>query len=110
MAYFQGYGYSEDFTQHMTALIRQIHQSPVTVRLTVGGDAICSHCPNLVDGSCTSCGKVECYDRAVLDACGLHENDVLDAEAFLHTVRQRILKQGKRPSICGGCQWNELCR
>lgn len=109
MAYFQGHGYNEAFTAHMTTLIRQLTLSPMRVRLTVGGDDVCSHCPNLLEGHCTSCGKVEAYDHAVLNCCGLQEGTVLEAGDFFQLVRKQILEPGKRSEICGNCQWNALC-
>lgn len=109
IAYFQGHGYSEDFTAHLSDLIRRIREENVTVTLTVGRDDVCAHCPNLADGVCTSCGKVEDYDRRVLELCGLKEGKPMEAADFLETVRQRVLLLGKRSSICGKCQWSGLC-
>lgn len=109
MAYFQGHGYSEAFTAHMTSLVRQLRSTPVVVRLTAGGDDVCACCPNLVDRVCTSCGKVEQYDLEVLTRCGLQEGDSLPASDFFRLVRERILEPGKRAEICGNCQWSALC-
>lgn len=110
MAYYQGHGYSEEFNAHMSALLHRFQTESVVLRLTVGGDAVCAACPNLSEGRCTSCGRVEQYDKSVLELCGLEENRALDSDAFFSLVRKRILHAGKRPEICGVCQWNGLCQ
>ena len=79
------------------------------VRLTVGTDAVCSHCPNNHGGVCHKPERVAGYDRAVLELCGLAEGQVLPFGAFTGLVQEKILAAGLRPGICKGCQWNEVC-
>lgn len=108
MAYFVGHGYSDGFTAHMGALLAALKpESPV--RLVVGADAVCGACPNNTGGLCDKPELVASYDRAVLDLCGLGEGDELSFGQFTALVEERILSQGRRASICGDCQWNDLC-
>jgi len=108
LAYFVGEGYSEGFTAHMARFIAAMSQD-TPVRLTVGTDAVCSHCPNNYGGICDKPELVAEYDRGVLELCGLAEGTVLSFGEFTALVQQRILTPGLRSKICGGCQWDALC-
>lgn len=70
---------------------------------------ICERCPNNIQGTCTTAQKVARYDRDVLLQCNLTEGMVLPFEEFLSQVRENILCAGKRESICGNCQWSDIC-
>ena len=108
MAYFVGRGYSGGFSAHMAALLEALApESPV--RLTVGTDAVCAACPNNTDGLCDKPELVAGYDRAVLELCGLGEGYILSFGDFTALVQERILDQGIRREICGGCQWDGIC-
>jgi hypothetical protein len=109
LAFFQGKGYSEGFTGHMQELKDYFETDP-QVRLVVATDEICRACPHNQSGVCRSAHKVERYDRAVLEACGLEEGQVLPFLTFSRLVRERILETGRRSGICGDCQWNGVCR
>lgn len=108
MAYFAGYGYSDGFTAHMGALLASLAPE-TTVRLTVDTDRVCSACPNNRNGVCEKPELVAAYDNAVLALCGLQAGETLPFGRFTELVQGRILTPGLRPSICGGCQWNDLC-
>ncbi len=108
-AYFQGNGYSEEFTRRMTEILRQMKLDEPLVRLTVGGDAICAGCPNLMNGVCVQRDKVAGYDKKVLELCGLEEGAVLPASRFRRLVREAILDKGLRERVCGDCQWSAIC-
>ena len=79
------------------------------VKLTVGGDAICSACPNLKGKICATADQVAEYDRKVLLLCGLQENESLSFAEFTEKVEKLILQTGKRKDICGNCQWDGIC-
>jgi len=109
MAFFVGEGYSDDFSRHMAQTLTALLEGG-TVQLTCAVDAVCQYCPENQDGQCRKPGLVAGYDRAVLDRCGLEEGEVLPFAAFVGLVQERIIAPGLRESICGGCQWNALCR
>ncbi len=108
-SFFQGKGYSGEFTENMWKMKERLAQNP-KVALVCGTDDVCAHCPNNQEGVCNSSEKVEAYDRQVLALCGLSENESLYWDAFATLVQRQIIASGRRESICGDCEWNELCR
>lgn len=108
LAFFQGKGYSNEFTQHMAKIQEQLSHNP-TVCITNQLDVICGACPNHHDGICQTQDKVAEYDRQVLDQCGLTAGTVMPYRDFQQLVNERILLMGKREEICGDCQWTALC-
>lgn len=108
LAYFAGHGYSDGFTVHMGKILSSL--APETpVQLTVGTDCVCAACPNNRNDVCDKPELVAAYDSAVLRLCDLREGQVLPFGRFTELVQSRILAPGLRPSVCGGCQWNEIC-
>lgn len=109
LAYFIGNGYSSGFTAHMQEML-DIFMGNAEIRLVVQTDEICSACPNSQAGSCLTAEKVAQYDRAVLEACGLEEGQEMTFPEFASAVQEKVISTGKRPEICGSCQWDEICR
>lgn len=108
-SFFQGKGYSGEFTENMWKMKESLAQNP-EVLLVCGTDDVCAHCPNNHGGVCESMEKVADYDAQVLALCGLYENDRLRWNDFAALVRGKIITAGRREHVCGGCQWSELCR
>lgn len=109
LAYFRGAGYSEGFTAHMAAVKERLEQG-ASVLLTGGADEICEACPNRRGDQCQTAEKVGRYDDGVFAACGLRPGDSLPYSEFAQLVRKKILCTGLRQSICGDCEWSDLCR
>ena len=101
--------------ENMAAMKERLEENP-EVTLLCGADDVCACCPNNQAGRCTDedtglpSDKAEAYDRQVLYCCGLPEGTKIRWKDFAASVQQNILSPGKREEICGGCQWNELCR
>lgn len=108
LAYFRGYGYSDEFGRHMGEMLK-IFEKNIPVILTCAVDEICSACPNNQDHLCTEARRVEQFDRGVLELCGLEEGKEMLFLDFVKKVQKRILSSGRRPQICGNCRWNEIC-
>lgn len=108
IAFFQGKGYSSEFTEHMSRMIHMLDSNPM-VCVTAKTDAICLKCPNNILGLCETESKVAEYDRQVLLRCGLRDGTVMPYADFKKTVYENILLTGKREEICGNCQWTDLC-
>ena len=108
LAFFQGKGYSSEFTKHMAQMKRRLEENPL-VCITGQTDVICSACPNNENGSCVTAEKVARYDRQVLKRCNLAEGQVMPFFDFEKLVYDNILLPGKRKEICGNCQWNCYC-
>ena len=108
--YFNGKGYSEQFTSHMVSMKILLNNENPLICVVSHTDCICSQCPHNGSGHCTSFDKTERYDKAVLACCELSENNQLPFRDFQLLVLNKIILPGKRSEICGDCQWNELCR
>ena len=108
LAFFEGKGYSSEFTKHMGEMKRLLSENPV-VSIVAETDDICSFCPNNEKGSCTSLKKVAGYDHAVLSLCGLRAGAKIPFKVFEKLVDERILSAGRRKEICAGCQWEDIC-
>lgn len=108
VAFFQGKGYSDEFTAHMSEIIHRLEHHP-TIRISTQTDAICEKCPNNQRGICEAESKVAEYDRQVLKRCGLSDGMIIPYADFKKAVYENILLPGKREEICGNCQWSEIC-
>lgn len=114
-SYFRGKGYSGEFTENMWKIKKELSKNPEVI-LLCGTDDVCARCPNNRFGVCTggdsetSSGKAEYYDRQVLALCGLTEGTKIRWNDFAAAVQTHILAPGKRAGICGGCEWDWLCR
>lgn len=109
MAFFVGEGYSDAFSRHMGEVLAALLKGG-GVRLCCAVDQVCAACPENEGGLCRKPEQVAGYDRAVLRLCGLREGAELPFADFTALVQRRIIAPGLREDICGGCQWNELCR
>lgn len=110
IGYFRGNGYSPAFVENMQRVIARLEKEDPAVTLVCGGDVLCASCPHDAFGRCDSADKVDRYDAAVLRLCGLREGDRARWSYLRRLVVERILRPDLRPSVCGGCQWETLCR
>lgn len=108
-AFFQGKGYSNGFTAHMTEVQMQLAQNPM-VEVINSGDLVCEKCPNFSGHICDTPKKVQRYDDQVLSLCALTPGTQLPWMEFSQLVQENILRPGKREEICGDCQWSSLCK
>ena len=110
MALFSGHGYSEAFSQNMSAVIESLQKSE-SLRLNAGPDEICARCPNLLPGGGCALGTedVSRRDKAAFSALGAAPGE----ELTWQQARERLLAlDGERfQQVCGGCRWAEegLC-
>ena len=109
--FYEGKGYSEDFTDHMGRIIREMESDPSRkIWLKVETDIVCENCPNNEAGKCTTADKVKRYDEEVLKACSLAEGDEITFAEFIELVKAQIIDTGIRSDICGDCSWDYICR
>lgn len=108
MTFFQGKGYSSEFTAHMGKVIDEMKENPM-VCLLPETDVVCQKCPNNLDGLCNTAEKVARYDEQVLSLCSLTAGQTLLFADFQKKVFDNILSCGKRETVCGDCQWTDLC-
>lgn len=108
ICFFEGQGYSNEFTKHMAEIVHKLGENPL-VCISDETDIICQKCPNNQSGICETAAKVAEYDRQVLLQCGLATEAVLPFAEFQAKVYEKIIHSGKRETICGDCQWNAIC-
>ena len=108
LAFFQGKGYSDEFTAHMRRIKSDLEGNP-QVCIINETDDICTHCANNLSGNCETPEKVAGYDNKVLELCQLETGTELAWNDFERLVKSNILDMGKRKEICGDCQWDALC-
>ncbi len=109
--FYEGKGYSEEFTDHMGSVIRELEADPSQlIRLKVDTDIVCENCPNNEAGVCSTNDKVKRYDEEVLRAVGLADGDEISFAKFVELVKARIIDAGIRSDICGDCSWDYICR
>ena len=90
--FYEGKGYSADFTDHMGRVIKEFEADPEQkVVLRSETDIVCENCPNNEGGVCTTQDKVLRYDREVLKACGLCDGSVISFREFSGIVRNKII-------------------
>lgn len=109
---FQGYGYSKDFTDHMASIINQIQKnSHSRIKVVVGVDLICKHCPNRVENVCKQDDAVNqktcLMDSLTIQKLGLKEGSVIKASSIYFLVKK--LEKDDVMSICGVCSWRSKC-
>lgn len=108
---FVGRGYSEEFVEHMTLVKRQLTANPLTPITLVSGadDHLCAHCPNCVDGQCTS-EKPALFDKlveeklAVLSRCQEPVPVLEGIPDELHITEDLLA------TCCPRCEWQGLCK
>lgn len=109
--FYEGKGYSEEFTQKMDELINQIHLNPkMLIRLHSDVDVLCDSCPNNIESECITNNKVKQLDEKVLSYCDMKSGQVLSIHDFLQTVKEMILEKELHPSLCSDCEWYSICK
>lgn len=109
LAFFRGKGYSEDFVKNMVR-VKAALEAGERVYLVESRDAVCAACPNWQGDRCATEEKVCRYDRAVLDLCALEPGQTLSYPELRAAADNYILRAGLRETVCGDCQWTEICR
>ncbi|MBR1723987.1 MAG: DUF1284 domain-containing protein [Ruminococcus sp.] len=108
--FFEGKGYSAEFTENMGRIADTLKAGDPPIELTLSADIICAVCPHNIDGACDSADKVARYDNAVLRAAGLEQGSTLRWSELSQLVSENILSRGKLNRICGDCAWFDICR
>ena len=108
LAFFKGSGYCNTFVEHMNVIKNDLEDNPV-VCITQIVDEICSVCPNNINGICNSNKKVLKYDSRVLELCKIERNTIIPFKDFQQLVFNNIINVGKRNTVCGDCEWSDIC-
>ena len=107
---FVGHGYSEEFVLHMTLVKNRLNADPHTpIVLVKGADELCAHCPNCVDGHCTS-ENPALFDRLVSERLTGERLTAQAAPALLSGIPDSLqINEALLDACCPGCEWKELC-
>lgn len=96
MRYFQGCGYSDEFTENMRYVISNLKNDSEVI-LTRGCDDICRKCPNNSKNMCCDGEKVKSYDSAVISSCNLDFDKVYEYGCLYSLVENNIIKKRYAP-------------
>jgi hypothetical protein len=107
---FGGRGYDYRFVANMEEVVENL-RSPegLAVRIGVGCDDICAHCPNAVRGLCKDHDSVVEKDRSAALFLDLPDEGTFQAGPLLERVEERLLSLDDIRLVCGECEWAELC-
>lgn len=108
IAFFEGKGYDDNFVENMGKVIITLTGNP-NVTIVADEDIVCVACPNNNNGICDCSEKVDRYDKIVLRLCGMPSNTTMPWEVYKTLVKQKIIKAGKLRTVCGDCQWANIC-
>lgn len=112
IAFFKGKGYSDEFVSNMTNIVSALKENKDTpISLVSGEDDLCAHCPNNQNGICTAEDKSSKYDQLTLTALGIDTNShsAITYSTLRALADEKIINCGNRESVCGDCQWTDLC-
>ena len=108
ISFFEGKGYSDDFTSNMSKMIALLEENP-NVRIIDHTDEICKACPHDRSGVCDSSEKVRKYDNAVMKLCHIESGAKMSWNEFRQLVLKHIILENKLADVCGDCQWYDIC-
>lgn len=107
---FQGYGYSNEFVDNMSKVIKYIKENKnENIKLIDNCDDICSACTNNINGQCDDFYKVDAMDKKVLNKLSLKSGEVVKLNELFALVNEKIKDKRSAQEICGACSWHEKC-
>lgn len=111
---FRGLGYNDAFVRKMTEVVLQLQSNPeLQLKAIDFPDVLCNHCPNLINGECSSSGsdisekKVQEMDRAVIQILDLKREEIYTVDKINKKLKERFNKEAF-DYVCGDCQWRSL--
>ena len=107
---FQGYGYSEEFTENMTEVNEKRKSANTTITLTNSPDDICKACPNLKDNLCENQkqdNNIVYMDEKVLKK--LDAKKEYNALELFGEIDSIFNTRESVSEICFNCMWHDKC-
>lgn len=107
---FQGYGYSEEFSENMTEINSLRKENDTTIMLVNEKDDICKACPNLKNDLCESSDhnrKIVRMDDNVLSKIAKEKE--YNAVELFKKVDELFPDKKSVENICFNCNWHEKC-
>jgi hypothetical protein len=110
---FQGYGYTEDFSNNMAEIIKKLDSNPKQIiEIIAECDIICSCCPYNKKEKCKNLifnWTIKRMDKKVLKKIGLDVGTQASAENILSLVNKKFKTNHDIQEICRNCSWKEKC-
>ena len=105
---YRGKGYSKEFVENMTEIVRTIKNEKVQVQLIFSEDDICSKCPNLSENNICKSNTVNMIDNKVIKYFELEEK-VYEYESLIRYIKSHITRK-IMDDICGNCEWYSISK
>ena len=109
IGFFQGKGYSKEFTEHMTDTIKYLEENNPQICITSSTDEIYKACPNNINGQCNGDEKVSAIDKRCLDAVNIKDSTIINYKDYKALIKEKILDKAIGINICKDCQWSHIC-
>ena len=109
IGFFQGKGYSKEFTEHMTDTIKYLEENNPQICVDSSTDEICRACPNNINGQCNGDEKVSAIDKRCLDAVNIKDSTIINYKDYKALIKEKILDKAIGINICKDCQWSHIC-
>ena len=110
---FQGQGYSREFNENMSKVIRILKSNPEQeIKIVEECDAICKYCPHNKNMRCKniiSNWMIKQMDRNVIKKLKIDSGTPKSAESIIALTNEIFKTQKDIKEICGNCGWKEKC-
>jgi uncharacterized protein len=109
---FQGYGYSETFTEYMSQLKKKFLKNPsIFLEIVNSPDSICKHCPYYSNGKCNidsySENRIRAMDDLILEILKMEDGSIIIWED-IKFLTSKLTKE-EVEHICESCSWMDKC-
>lgn len=105
---YSGKGYSKEFVENMTEIVKSIKNEKVQVQLIFSEDDICSKCPNLSENNICKSDTVNIIDNKVIKYFELEEK-IYEYESLIRYIKSHITKE-IMDDICRNCEWYSISK
>lgn len=105
---YSGKGYSKEFVENMTEIVKLIKNEKVQVQLIFSEDDICSKCPNLSENNICKSDTVNIIDNKVIKYFELEEK-IYEYESLIRYIKSHITKE-IMDDICRNCEWYSISK
>lgn len=106
---FEGMGYSPAFVEKMSKIVSEIRNETLDypIRVVIGLDETCFHCPHKGDGFCNSPmsdSHVVNLDKNIMGYLGIKHGEVYKKSELVSLVANKV-EPDDLDFLCKGCSW-----
>ncbi|HML06009.1 MAG TPA: DUF1284 domain-containing protein [Methanobacterium sp.] len=110
---FQGYGYSEEFSQNMSKIIQNLKSNKEQkIEITVDLDVICKCCPHKKNKICKniiSNWMIKRVDKKVIGKLKIDYSTEISFKEIISLTNHVFKTHDDLKGICSSCLWKEKC-